>query len=100
MSAEEGEEPAGADDKVASGLVDLADMIIVLTDDFHMLADLAEQAALVLPLLAPAGEVVFETRLVLAAIVVIVAVEARDLTIAPAAIIWVEELAIVVASSQ
>ena len=47
----------GEDDAVAGGLVDLADMTIVVTDDFHMLADLAEQAALVLPLLAPAGEV-------------------------------------------
>ena len=73
-----------------AALVDGADMLVVLADDFHMLADLAEQAALLLPLLAPAAEVVFELRLMLAAIVVIVAVEIADVAVAPAAVMRVE----------
>jgi len=53
-------------------------MLVVVADDFHMLSDPAEQAALLHPLLAPAAEVTFEARLVLAPIVVIVAVEVVD----------------------
>ena len=74
----------GQDDAVAGDLVDGADMLLVVADDFHMLADLAEQAALLHAAFAPAAEVVFEARLVLAAIVVIVAVELVDLAPAPA----------------
>ena len=62
-------------------------MLVVVADDFHMLADLAEQAALLLPPFAPAAEVALEARLVLAAIVVIVAVELAHVAVAPAAVV-------------
>ena len=65
----------GQDDPVADGAVDGADMLIVIADDLHMLADLPEQAALLLPALAPVAEIILEARLVLAPIVLIVAVE-------------------------
>ena len=58
-------------------------MLIVAPDHFHMLADLVEQPALILPALAPAAEVVLEARLVLAAILVIVAVQVLNLTLPP-----------------
>ena len=79
----------GQDDAVAGDLVDRADMLVVVADDFHMLADLAEQAALLLAAFAPAAEVAFETRLVLAAVVVIVAVELVDVALAPAVVVRV-----------
>ena len=65
----------GEDDAVASDLVDGADMFVVATDHFHVLTDMAKQAALAVPLLTPAGEVIFEARLVLAAVIVIITVE-------------------------
>ena len=54
-----------------------------------MLADLAEQAALLHPPFAPRAEVVFEARLVLPAIVVIVAVELIDVPLAPRVIMGI-----------
>ena len=51
----------GQDDPVAGDLVDRADMLVVVADDFHMLADLAEQAALLRRAVAPAREVVSRT---------------------------------------
>ena len=65
----------GQDDAVAGDPVDRADMLVVAADDFHMLADLAEHPALRLPPFAPAAEIVLEVRLLLAAIIVIVAIE-------------------------
>src|SRR5438067_2335337 len=73
----------GEDQAVARDLVDGSDMAVVIADDLHMLAHLAEHAALVHPPLAPAAEVAFEARLVLAAIVVIVAVELAHMALAP-----------------
>ena len=73
----------GQDDAVAGGPVDGADMLVVAADDFHMLADLAEQAALLLPPFAPAAELALEPRLVLAAIVVIIAVEVAHVSMPP-----------------
>src|SRR5919112_1558091 len=43
----------GQDNPVARDLVDGADMLVVISDDFHMFADLAEQAPLLHPALAP-----------------------------------------------
>src|SRR4029077_20557751 len=80
----------GQDDAVAGDLVDGADMFVVAADNFHMFADGAEQAALLLPLFAPAAELAFEARLVLAAVVVIVAVKLAKVSVAPAAIVRVE----------
>src|SRR5574338_738374 len=65
----------GEDQPVAGGAVDGPDMLAVVADHFHMLADLAEDAALLLPALAPPAELAFEPSLVLAPIFVIVAVE-------------------------
>src|SRR4051812_42928853 len=65
----------GEDDPIPGDAVDRADVLVIAADDFHMLADLAEQAALLCPAFAPAGEIVLEPRLVFAAIVVVVAVE-------------------------
>ncbi len=64
-------------------------MLVVTADNFHMFADRAEQAALLLPLFAPAAELAFEVRLVLAAVVVIVAVELAHVSVAPAAVVRV-----------
>jgi hypothetical protein len=58
-------------------------MLVVIADDFHMLADAAEHRALLHAPFAPAAEIAFEPRLVLAAIVVIVAVELVDLPLPP-----------------
>src|SRR6185503_2676434 len=80
----------GQDDPVPGDLVDGADMLAVASDHGHMLADLTEKPALVLPLLAPASEVVLELRLMLAAEVVIVAVELAHVAVAPARIMRVE----------
>src|SRR4051812_585090 len=77
----------GQDDPVAGDLVDRPDMLVVAADDFHMFPDLAEKSALLLPPVAPAAEVVLEARLVLAAIVVIVAVELAHVAVAPAAVV-------------
>src|SRR5690242_20192719 len=79
----------GEDDPVASGSVDRANMFIVTADDLHMLADLAEQPALLLAALAPAAEVVFELRLPFGAIGVIVAVEVAEMTVAPGPVMGV-----------
>src|SRR5437764_14876089 len=64
-------------------------MLVVAADDFHMLADLVEQAALLHPPLAPAGEIAFEPRLVLAAILVIVAVELAHVPLPPRMVVRV-----------
>src|SRR5437764_3886536 len=64
-------------------------MLVVAADDFHMLADLVEQAALLHPPLAPAGEIALEPRLVLAAILVIVAIEIAHVPLPPRIIVRV-----------
>src|SRR6185503_2161718 len=64
-----------------------ADVLVVVADDFHMLADLAEQTALVLAALPPASEVVLELRLPLGAVFVIVAVELAQMPVAPGPIL-------------
>src|SRR5687767_2335984 len=64
----------GENQPVAGHAVDRSDMLSVVPDDFHMLADLAEHLALALTALAPAAEVVLELRLMLAAVLVIIAV--------------------------
>src|SRR5438874_3864630 len=79
----------GKDDPVTSDPVDGSDMLIVRTDDLHMLTDLAEQLPLQLPALAPAAEVAFELHLMLAAIIVIVAVELAQVPVAHGAIVRV-----------
>src|SRR5437016_3124025 len=68
-------------------------MLVVVADHFHVLADLAEQLPLLLPALAPAAEVAFELRLMLAAIIVIVAVELAQVPLAHGAIVRVVEAA-------
>src|SRR3954467_754890 len=73
----------GEDDPVARDLVHGADMLIVIADHFHMLADAAEHAALLLPPLAPAAKVAFEPRPVLGTIVVIVAVKLGHVPLPP-----------------
>src|SRR3954462_13405047 len=73
----------GQDDPVTGCLVDRADMLFVASDDFHMLADLPEKAALLLPFLAPAREIVLEPRLVLTAEVIVVAVELAHVPVPP-----------------
>jgi hypothetical protein len=65
-------------------------MLVVVTDDFHLLANLAEQSALLLPPLAPAAEIALELRLMFAAIVIIIAIELAHLALAPTAIMRVE----------
>src|SRR5947208_14729183 len=47
----------GQNDPVAGDAIDGTDMLIVAADDFHLLADLVEQSALLLSALAPAAEV-------------------------------------------
>src|SRR5437868_2519708 len=79
----------GEDDAVAGDLVDRADMLVVVADYIHMLADLAEQAALGLAALAPAAEVAFELRLTFATVIVIVAVELAQLPVAPRSVMGV-----------
>src|SRR3954464_12683546 len=83
----------GEDQAVAGGAVDGADVLAVRAEHFHMLADLAEQAALLLALATPVGEVVLELRLMLAAEIVIVAVELVDVPPAKLAIMTVVEAA-------
>src|SRR5262249_43283063 len=73
----------GEDDPITGDAVDGADMLLVVTDHFHMLADLAEQAAFLHALFAPAAKLAFEPRLILAMIVVIVAVELVELALPP-----------------
>src|SRR5579884_2717125 len=77
----------GEDDPVAGDLVDGPDMFVVVADNFHVLADLAEHPALLLAALAPAGEVVLEPRLVLTPVVIIVAVELAHVPLAPRVIV-------------
>src|SRR3954452_10525034 len=82
----------GEDDPVARDLVHSADMLIIVAKNFHMFTDLAEQAALLLPAFAPAAEIAFELRLMLAPIILVIAVELTHLPIAPAAVMRIELL--------
>ena len=79
----------GEDDAVASNMVDGADLFLVRSNHAHMFTDLAEQLPLSLTLAAPVAEVAFEAVLVLAAIVVIVAIELVELALPPFAIVRV-----------
>src|SRR4051794_11262613 len=79
----------GQDDAVAGDLVDRSDMLVILADHFHMLADLAQQPAFLLAAFAPAAEIALELRLPLAAIIVIVPIEFAELAIAPGAVVRV-----------
>ena len=79
----------GQDDPVTLHLVDRADMLAVGPNDFMMFFHLIEQRSLSLPLIAPATEVVLELRLIVLAILVIVAVERVDLLLAPIGIMGV-----------
>src|SRR5438105_13956243 len=80
----------GENDPVAGDTVDSADMLVVVADDFHMLADLTEQAPLLLAPLAPAAKIAFEARLMFAAIILIVAIDVAEVPLAPATIVRVE----------
>src|SRR5688500_5640483 len=79
----------GEDQPVAGHPVDGPDMLAVVADDLHMLADLAEHLAFALAAFAPAAEVVLELRLMLAAILLIVAVELVELPLAPLLVVRV-----------
>lgn len=80
------------DNAIALNLVDLSERLTVAADDVHMLAHLADQLPLGLTLSPPAGEVVVELRLMLAAIFVIVAVELVDLALPPFLVVRVAEM--------
>src|SRR4051812_26596449 len=77
----------GEDDAVARGAVDGTDMLVVVADDFHMLANSAEHPALLAAACAPVREIVFEPRLVLAVVILVIAVEFVDLAPAPVMVV-------------
>src|SRR4249919_230074 len=81
----------GEDDPVATDMVDGADMLLVRSDDSHMLANLAEQLALALASGPPIAEIALEPALVLTAIIVIVAIELVQLALPPFAVVRVME---------
>ena len=81
----------GEDDPVAADMVDGADMLLVRSDDSHMLADLAEQLAFALASGPPIAEIALEPALVLTAIIVIVAVELVQLALPAFAVVRVME---------
>ena len=79
----------GQHDLVAAHLVDGANMGVVGADHVHMLLHLAEHLTLGHALPAPAREIILEARLILAAIIVIIAVERFQMATAPLAVVRV-----------
>src|SRR5438128_5351114 len=79
----------GEDDPIPGDAVDGPDMLVIVADDLHMLADLSQQTALLLPPLAPAAEVTLEPRLVLPAVFIIVAVQIAHVPLSPAMVVRV-----------
>src|SRR5690349_21840308 len=79
----------GQHDAIATDAVDLADVLLVRSYDVHMFAHLAEHLALALTRVPPRRKVAVELRLILPAIIVIIAVEFVDLTTAPFAVVGI-----------